>query len=105
MLDKVKELIGDVNAFSATTKEEVEAFRIKYLGSKGLLKGLFAEFKNVDAELRKDFGQALNNLKSSAENKVAELNNALENDVEEKGVYGDLTRPAEPIELGSSHPI
>ena len=105
MLDKVKELIGDVNAFSATTKEEVEAFRIKYLGSKGLLKGLFAEFKNVDVELRKDFGQALNNLKSSAENKVAELNDALENAVEEKGVYWDLTRPAEPIELGSRHPI
>ena len=51
MLDKVKELIGDVNAFNATTKEEVEAFRIKYLGSKGLLKDLFAEFKNVDCRI------------------------------------------------------
>ena len=78
MLDKVKELIGDVRGFKATSKEEVEAFRIKYLGSKGLLKDLFAEFKNVDAELRKDFGQALNNLKKSAENKVAELNESLE---------------------------
>ena len=105
MLDKVKELIGDVQTFQATTKEEVEAFRIKYLGSKGLLKGLFAEFKNVDAELRKDFGQALNNLKKSAEGKVAELNEALESAVEENGVYGDLTRPSEPIELGSRHPI
>ena len=105
MLDKVKELIGDVNAFKATTKEEVETFRIKYLGSKGLLKDLFAEFKNVDDELRKDFGQALNKLKSSAEGKVAELNESLENAVEEKGIYGDLTRPQEPIELGSRHPI
>ena len=105
MLDKVKELIGDVKAFNATTKEDVEAFRIKYLGSKGLLKDLFSEFKNVDAELRKDFGQALNNLKKSAEGKVEELNNALENAVEEKGIYGDLTRPSEPIELGSRHPI
>ncbi|MCL4130108.1 UNVERIFIED_CONTAM: hypothetical protein GTU68_062533 [Idotea baltica] len=105
MLDKVKELIGDVKAFNATTKDEVEAFRIKYLGSKGLLKDLFSEFKNVDAALRKDFGQALNNLKKSAENKVDELNNTLENSVEEKGVYGDLTRPQEPIELGSRHPI
>jgi len=59
MLDKVKDLIDDVKAFKANSKEEVEAFRIKYLGSKGLLKELFAEFKNVDAELRKDFGQAL----------------------------------------------
>ena len=105
MLDKVKELIGDVEAFKATTKEDVEAFRIKYLGSKGLLKGLFAEFKNVDAELRKDFGQALNTLKKSAEGKVVELNESLDNNIEEKGIYGDLTRPSEPIELGSRHPI
>lgn len=105
MLDKVKELLGDVNSFHAATKEEIEAFRIKYLGSKGLLKGLFAEFRNVDAELKKDFGQALNNLRKAAETKVAELNEALENNQEEAGVYGDLTRPAEPIQLGSRHPI
>ena len=105
MLDKVKELIGDVNVFNASTKEEVEAFRIKYLGSKGLLKELFNEFKNVDAALRKDFGQALNTLKNDATDKVTELNEALDNATEEKGIYGDLTRPAEPIELGARHPI
>ena len=63
MLDKVKELIGDVKAFKTASKEEVEAFRIKYLGSKGLLKGLFAEFKNVPNDQKKEFGQAINTLK------------------------------------------
>ena len=105
MLDKVKELIGDVNTFKATSKEDVESFRIQYLGSKGLLKELFAEFKNVDAGLRKDCGQALNNLKKAAENKIAELNDTLENSIEQKPFFGDLTRPSEPIELGSRHPI
>ena len=105
MLDKVKELIGDVTSFNATTKDEVETFRIKYLGSKGLLKDLFSEFKNVDASLRKDFGQALNSLKKAAETKVAELNNALENTTAKSSFYGDLTRPSEPINLGSRHPI
>ena len=105
MLDKVKELIGDVNTFKATSKEDVESFRIQYLGSKGILKALFAEFKNVDAALRKDFGQALNRLKKAAENKVAELNDTLENSIEQKPFFGDLTRPSEPIELGSRHPI
>ena len=105
MLDKVKELIGDVKAFKATSKEEVEAFRIKYLGSKGLLKDLFNDFKNVDASLKKDLGQALNNLRNSATQKVQELNEAIENSKEEKTIYGDLTRPSEPIELGSRHPI
>ena len=105
MLDKVKELLGEVNDFKSTSKEEVEAFRIKYLGSKGLLKGLFAEFRNVDAELKKDFGQALNKLRSAAENKVNSLNQAIEDLQEESGAYGDLTRPSEPIQLGSRHPI
>lgn len=105
MLDKVKDLLGDVRSFQASTKEEIEAFRIKYLGSKGLLKGLFAEFRNVDAELKKDFGQALNNLRKAAESKVVELSEAIENNQEEAGLYGDLTRPSEPIQLGSRHPI
>ena len=105
MLDKVKELIGDVKAFNATSKEEVEAFRIKYLGSKGLLKELFSEFKNVDAALKKDVGQALNNLRNAASNKVQELNDSLEGKSETNNFYGDLTRPSEPIELGSRHPI
>ena len=105
MLDKVKELIGEVAEFNTTSKQEIEAFRIKYLGSKGILKDLFAEFKNVDPSMRKDFGQALNRLKNIAEEKVTSLNENLDKAQEEKGFYGDLTRPSEPIELGSRHPI
>ena len=105
MLDKVKELIEEVHLFNTTSKTDIEAFRIKYLGSKGLLKGLFSEFKNVDAELRKEFGQALNNLKKAAEDKVVFLNNTLEDSDSVKSFYGDLTRPSEPIQLGSRHPI
>lgn len=105
MLDKVKELIGEVNAFNAVTKDEIEAFRIKFLGKKGLLNDLFAEFKNVAPADRKDFGQAINTLKNTAQDKVTELKEALENASEQKGIYGDLTRPEEPIELGSRHPI
>ena len=105
MLDKVKELIGEVANFNTTSKEEIENFRIKYLGKKGLLNDLFAEFKNVEPSERKEFGQALNTLKNAAQDKVTELKDALENAQEQKGVYGDLTRPSEPIELGSRHPI
>jgi phenylalanyl-tRNA synthetase alpha chain len=105
MLDKVKELIGDVQSFKTTSKEEIEVFRIKYLGSKGLLKDLFNEFKTVDASLKKDLGQALNNLRNAASDKVQELSEALEGQTEIKSIYGDLTRPSEAIELGSRHPI
>jgi phenylalanyl-tRNA synthetase alpha chain len=105
MLDKVKELIVEVSEFNAASKQEIEAFRIKYLGSKGILKDLFTEFKNVDQSMRKDFGQALNRLKNIAEEKVTTLNENLDKSKEDKGFYGDLTRPSEPIELGSRHPI
>ncbi|TYP99726.1 phenylalanyl-tRNA synthetase alpha subunit [Tenacibaculum adriaticum] len=106
MLDKIKELIGEVNTFSATSLDEIETFRIKFLGSKGILKELFAEFKNVPNDQKKEFGQTINTLKQAAEEKVTTLKEeVLENSVEEKGVYGDLSRPSEPIELGSRHPI
>ncbi len=105
MLDKVNKLITDVKAFKTTSKDEIEAFRIKYLGSKGLLKELFNEFKQVDNSLKKDIGQALNNLRNSASNKVDELKDDLDQNTEQKFVFGDLTRPSEAIELGSRHPI
>ena len=105
MLDKVTELIGDVQSFKAASKEEIETFRIKYLGNKGLLKELFSEFKTVDASLKKDLGQALNRLRNSATEKVNELNDSLEDTTSQQSFYGDLTRPSEPIELGSRHPI
>ena len=105
MLDKIQEHIEAVARFEATTNEAIESFRIQYLGSKGLIKDLFANFKNVAPEERKAVGQAINTLKKAAETKVALLTEKLENSTEEKGVYGDLTRPSEPIELGSRHPI
>jgi len=105
MIDKIKEHINQVQNFQAATKEELEAFRIKYLGKKGLLNEFFAEFKNVPNEQKKDFGQAINTLKNSAQDKVNQLKESLEGQQEEKGVYGDLTRPSAPIEIGARHPI
>ncbi len=105
MIDKIKELIGEAENFNAQTKEEIESFRIQYLGKKGLLNDFFAEFKNVANDQKKEFGQVINQLKTTAQEKVNALNEALENNIEDKGVYGDLTRPAEPLQIGSRHPV
>ncbi|WP_298509518.1 phenylalanine--tRNA ligase subunit alpha [uncultured Kordia sp.] len=105
MIDKIKEHIAEVEKFTTQAKEDIENFRIKYLGKKGLLNDFFAEFKNVPNEQRKEFGQTINKLKTVAQEKVNALKEALENKAEEKGVYGDLTRPAQPIEIGARHPI
>jgi phenylalanyl-tRNA synthetase alpha chain len=105
MIDKIKGHIAEVEAFKAKTKEEVEAFRIKYLGKKGLLNDFFAEFKNVAADQKKEFGQAVNGLRDAAQNKVDSLKESLDSKEEIKGIYGDLSRPGDPINLGSRHPI
>ena len=104
MLDKMKELIAEAEAFTATTTDEVEAFRIRFLGKKGLINECFAEFKNVPNEQKKEFGQTINKLKNTAQEKVNTLKESFTSE-EETGQYGDLTRPGEPISLGARHPI
>jgi len=105
MIDKIKEHIAEIEQFTADSKEALEDFRIKYLGKKGILNDFFAEFKNVPNDQKKEFGQTINQLKTVAADKINSLKEALESKIEEKGVYGDLTRPAEPVELGARHPI
>ncbi|MDX1462502.1 MAG: phenylalanine--tRNA ligase subunit alpha, partial [Marinirhabdus sp.] len=105
MIETLQQHIEEVRKFEADTPEAVEAFRIKYLGKKGLLNDFFAEFKNVPNDQKKEFGQTINTLKTAAQDKVAALKEALEAKEETAGKYGDLSRPGEPIELGSRHPI
>ncbi|MFD2586658.1 phenylalanine--tRNA ligase subunit alpha [Croceitalea marina] len=105
MIETIKEHLAEVEKFTSTSKDEIENFRIKYLGKKGLLNDFFAEFKNVPNEQKKEFGQVINQLKTTATDKVNSLKAALENQTETKGKYGDLTRPGEPVEIGARHPI
>lgn len=105
MIDKIKEHIAKVEAFTSAKKEEIEQFRIEYLGKKGLLNDFFAHFKSVPAQEKKVFGQAINELKAKAEEKIQQLRDLLESSSEKQGVYGDLTRPATPVSIGSLHPI
>ncbi|SHG62708.1 phenylalanine--tRNA ligase subunit alpha [Flavobacterium defluvii] len=105
MIDKIKQHIEEAKAFNEKNKESLEQFRIKYLGSKGLLKELFTEFKNIPNDQKKDFGQVINTLKAVAEEKVRVIQEELESKEETKGIFGDLTRAAEPVLIGSRHPI
>ena len=105
MIDKIKEYIVEVENFKSDSTEEIEKFRIKFLGKKGILNGFFTEFKNVPNEQKKAFGQTINELKNAAQEKVTALKQHLESKLEERGVYGDLTRPGEKLSIGSRHPI
>jgi len=105
MIDIIEQHIKDVEAFQENSDEAIENFRIKYLGKKGILNGLFAEFKNVPPKDKKAFGQAINALKNAASAKVESLKQSRSNGMTQSKKYGDLTRPGEPFDLGSRHPI
>jgi|TARA_B110000503_G_scaffold43160_1_gene70636 phenylalanyl-tRNA synthetase alpha chain len=105
MIEHIHKLIEEAEAFNTQSLEEVEAFRIKFLGKKGLLTDLFASFKEVPNEQKKDFGQAINKLKTTAQDKVSELKQSLSNSTNDSAVFGDLSRPGEPFEIGARHPI
>ncbi|MDG1315485.1 MAG: phenylalanine--tRNA ligase subunit alpha [Flavobacteriaceae bacterium] len=105
MIEHIHKLIEEAKTFNSQSLEEVEVFRIKFLGKKGVLTDLFASFKEVPSEQKKDFGQAINKLKGAAQDKVNELKRSLSNSVNDSAIFGDLSRPGEPFEIGARHPI
>ncbi len=105
MIEALKKHITEVEEFTTQDAKEVEEFRIKYLGKKGLLNKYFAQFKEIPKEQKKEFGQTINLLKNKATDKVNTLSASLKKGDRKTAKYGDLTRPAEPMELGARHPI
>lgn len=105
MVEKIKNYLVQVEEFSSNKKEEIEQFRVEFFGKKGILNELFAHFKTVADDQKKSFGQAVNQLKNKAEEKVKLLKEALENAQQEQAATSDLTRPATPLRLGARHPI
>ena len=73
MIDRLKEYLEQVEAFSSTDPQEIETFRVSYAGKKGILNDLFASFREVPVEEKKAFGQELNKLKEAVTSKVKEL--------------------------------
>ena len=105
MTDSIKVHISDVAAFTAASTEEVDQFRISYLGKKGHITKLFADFRNVPNDQKKEYGQLLNQLKTEAQAKVNEMQLALGAKTKTKEFLDDATRPGQPIPLGTRHPI
>ncbi len=106
MLDKIKNIKNQMEAFPIRDIESLEQFRIAYLGSKNIIKPLFKEMKQVPAEERKAFGQRINELKQRAtalyEAKRATIHQAKSKD---QAQSIDLSAPGYPHRIGSRHPI
>lgn len=104
LLQKLAELQAEIESFELKDKEALEQFRIRFLGSKNVLKDLFAEMKQVPQEQKKAFGLRMNELKALAEGKFQSVQEVWNQQAGESGDL-DLSLPADPIPLGSVHPI
>lgn len=104
MKNKIQYLSEEINKLIAKNNEELEALRIKYLSKKGEISELFNEFRHVPNEEKKEIGQLLNDLKNLTQEKFNLIKENFSNQQSETK-QNDLTRTADPIELGTRHPI
>lgn len=104
MINQVQEHLKTVENFTEQDSEAIEAFRIKYAGKKGVLADLFAAFREVPPEEKKEYGLLLNQLKQAVGDKVKDLQSQTSAQQSTNQVT-DPFRPAFPIEIGSRHPL
>ena len=104
MLEKIAQLLEEMNGLTAQNEEQLEALRLKYLSKKGEINNLMADFRNVPAEQKKEVGMKINELKQTAFAKINELKEQCESK-ESTDESIDLTRTAYPANLGSRHPL
>ena len=104
MLNKIQELLAEVEGLTAQNLDEIEALRVKYLSKKGALNALMGEFRNVAADQKKEVGMKINALKQAAFDKINGLREELQT-AEESSDDIDLTRTAYPVALGTRHPL
>ncbi|MDR1715452.1 MAG: phenylalanine--tRNA ligase subunit alpha [Prevotella sp.] len=104
MIDKINQLLSEIDNLKAAKAEEIEALRIKYLSKKGEVSMLMNDFRNVAAEQKREVGMRLNELKEKAQEKINQLKDSLENSQTGDSSI-DLTRTAAPIALGTRHPL
>lgn len=106
IFDKVDQLLEEIKGTGISSAEELEQFRIKYLGTKNIIKPIFGEIRNVANERKKEFGLLVNQLKTTAEEKFADTKDALDRqNADQEKVSLDLTAPTIPLEKGSRHPV
>ena len=104
ILEKIEELLKEVSSLKAKNAEDIEQLRLKYLGKKGEITALMADFRSVPADQKKTVGIKINELKQLTQQKINELKE-LNQEAEDENDDTDLTRSAYPIKLGTRHPL
>ncbi|MEJ8817036.1 phenylalanine--tRNA ligase subunit alpha [Lacibacter sp. H407] len=105
VLQQIETFRKEIEALQIDSAKALEEYRIKFLGTKGLVKSLMGEMKNVANEQKKAFGQSMNEFKQFAEAKYEEWK-ALNGDGQTDTAAGiDLSLPGDALPVGSRHPI
>jgi phenylalanyl-tRNA synthetase alpha chain len=104
MKEQIQKVHAEILQYEIANKEQLEAFRIHFLGSKGVVKNLFGELKSVPNEEKRAVGQLLNDLRTQAEARFESLKSQFETAVEANNGI-DTSRPGEQIQLGARHPL
>lgn len=106
LFGQIDQIMQALKQEKAENEQQLEAFRIRYVGSKNIIKALFGEIKNVENDRKKEFGQRLNELKQAAENRFEELKSLIENAQSGNNKPDiDLTAPAGDLKTGARHPV
>jgi phenylalanyl-tRNA synthetase alpha chain len=104
IIEKLNLLKQELQQSVVQNAEQLEQFRIRYLGSKNVLKDVFAEMKNIPPAERKSVGERINEVKQMAEARFEELKQHLQPSVS-KSAKPDLTLPGDVIIPGTLHPV
>lgn len=104
MISKISDIKAEIEKFSTTSINELEEFRVRLLGKKGLITQLFSDFKEVPNEQKREIGQLINELKNLAIDKITSIKETIEATVS-TDVGIDLSLPGTPGSFGSRHPI
>lgn len=104
IIEKIQQILEEVKTLSAKDAKDIEALRIKYLSKKGEISLLMNEFRNVEADKKREVGMKINALKQAATEKINSLR-ANMTTAEETSSDIDLTRTASPVKLGTRHPL
>ena len=104
IIEKIQQILEEVETLSAKDAKDIEALRIKYLSKKGEISQLMNEFRNVEADKKREVGMKINALKQAATEKINSLR-ANMTTAEETSSDIDLTRTASPVKLGTRHPL
>jgi len=105
LLQQIETIKQEVAAFTANNADDAEAFRIKYLGTKGLVKHIMGEMKNVPNEKKKEFGLLLNEFKQFVESKYETIKAESETQNAESFSSIDFSLPGSPVPVGTRHPL